>query len=224
MNELDLKARHCISKDQYKQYYKDSIIDFSNNESKKLIILTNSADKLLYKYPKLYNIPWNFSKLTNNIENSFPHTLGNNIFISSIPSLETLIHEKIHIYQRTYPIETTILLNNWGFVIKNKQENVNNSRNNPDINSFIYGKDDYYLIQLYNNNMPNSIQDSSTYLINSNKVQITAKDIGFPSSIKQVEHPYEIMACIISQIICNTICDDNIDKTNITINWMDQYL
>jgi hypothetical protein len=226
MNASDLKARNAISINDYISKYKNSIVEFTQKENIQLQDLTKQADKLLIKYPKLVSIPWKFKKLSNNIENGFPHTLNDTIFLSSIPSLQTLIHEKMHVYQRLYPIETTKLIHDiWGFQIKEKQENITNIRNNPDLNSFVYGKDDYYIVQLYNSENPTNLQDSATYKVTSNnQLQITAQDIGFPTSIGQVEHPYEMMACIIPQILFKDLSQDHSELVYNTIQWMNNYL
>lgn len=223
MNILDLKARNADSKQDYIEKYKSAIVAFSNEEKQKLRNLTNEADKVLEDFRVIYSIPWVFVKLNGSVENGYPHTLGDIIFLSDIPSVEVLIHEKIHVYQRMYPIETSKLIHDvWGFDIKDKQERLNNNRNNPDINSFIYGKSDYSIVQLYDTNDPTNISESSTYKMPEH-IKINATDIEMPSCIKQVEHPYEMMATLIAQILTQKQCKDQSYVLFNTLSWMQKY-
>lgn len=226
MTELDLKAREAISNEAYKELYKKAVISFTPSENKELLNLTSKADALLEEFPRLYNIPWRFAKLDGLVENGFPHTIGDTIFLAVIPSVQTLIHEKIHVYQRMYPLETSILITDiWGFKIKDKQEHIKGIRNNPDLNSFVYGIGDSYIAQLYNSDNPRDLSDSTSYIIKGDsKTKITASDIRFPMSIMQCEHPNELMACLIPQIILGIVSQDKPKLVYQTKQWMTMYL
>lgn len=141
--------------------------------------IQNANDHLQNKnYKKLYEIPWKFLSFSSrgNGEAPMPHTHGDIIFLprgwenrkSNAPIFiremtKTLIHEKIHIYQRMFPIETHYLLYNiWNikpvqsqtpFLYQKKlfdkkknsdkeKEEVSTIRLNPDTNSFIYAAND----------------------------------------------------------------------------------
>jgi hypothetical protein len=63
----------------------------------------------------LANIPWVLAKINENYENGFPHTRLGIIFLGKLDSMiktnliQTLIHEKVHVYQRMYPKLFSIL-------------------------------------------------------------------------------------------------------------------
>jgi hypothetical protein len=146
---------------------------------------------------------------------------------NSIQQQITLLHEKMHVYQRLFPFETNKLYSELGFKPAIKLESIPMSRNNPDINDFVYEKDNKIFVQLYNSKNPDNISDSKPYLYNDkdidNSVGISQKDLNISSIIKQYEHPNEIMATIIPEIIINNFNEDSefLDKINI---WMKKFL
>jgi len=231
MNALDLIARNVKTYKDYIDLYINNLSYFSANETNILKNLINKIDKLSsVKKTKYYkNIPWKFIKQSNDIENGWPHTLGdviilsNNFFeLNEKDQILILIHEKIHIYQRLYPIETHKLIHDYlGFDVTNKIENILNARNNPDINNFIYKKENIVLVQLYDSLHPKNINDSSVYNLNK-QIKITTDDLKLPKIIKQYEHPFEIMACILPEIIVNNYNNNSnfINQINI---WYDKY-
>jgi hypothetical protein len=209
LNKLDLIARGASSKDQYIEKYKSNIHKFSEQETKMIDALINEiSHRYLENYQKLKRIPWKIVKFEN-VENNFPHTHSDIIFLSpqffldsKEQQLETLIHEKVHIYQRFYPIETTKLITSLGFSVWDTQENHPNIRTNPDTNSFIYQKDGSVQAQIYNSEKPDSIADSRVELL------LGKQYWSVPNSVKQNDHPYEIMACAISQLILNKFSEE----------------
>jgi hypothetical protein len=234
MTKLDLIARNIQTKDLYKKIYLDSIIPFSNNQKKELEYLIDDINNILKNYKNISLIPWKIIKILPEIELGFPHTLGDIIILSdkffSIPyerQKKILIHEKIHIYQRIYPIETNeLILNIMNFEIK-KQSSFVKKRSNPDINNISYGKKNYYIAQIYNSFNPKSIVDSKAMQVNekTNEIireanlldEMNEKESNMPNDI-QLEHPYEIMASFLPYIILQ-------QKINIKISkWMNKYL
>lgn len=222
MNEMDLKARGASSIGEYIQTYKNSVVPFTPQEKEKLLELTRKADEVLSGY-KIGDIPWRFAKLSNNIEYGYPHTLADTIFLSSIPSVQTLIHEKVHVYQRLYPIETSRLIQDvWGFRTKEKLENIENARNNPDNDSFLYGKEGYFVAQVYSSA---ALHDSLPQIIYADKIEpATPQKLGMPSSVKQIEHPFEMMACLIPQILLGIVSSDQPKLLYITNAWIKENL
>lgn len=218
MNALDLIARNVKT---YKEYIDLYINNLSYFDAKETNIIKNIIDKIdkLYniKITKYFkNIPWKFIKQSTIIENGWPHTLGDVIVLSSDffnldekNQILILIHEKIHIYQRLYPIETHKLIHNYlNFEVTNKIQNILNARNNPDINNFIYKKNNIIIAQLYNSLSPSNISDSSVYDLNKN-IKISTDDLNISKIVKQYEHPFEIMACTLPEIIVNNYNDDS---------------
>lgn len=228
LNNLDLIARHVNSKNEYINQYKQSLNKFSKAESTILNnLIKDISMNYIYKYQKLQQIPWKLVKF-NGVEENFPHTISDIIFLpqdffynSKDKQIETLIHEKIHVYQRLYTIETAKLITLLGFSIWNTQDKYPNIRTNPDTNSFIYtydkGDNISVQAQIYNNDKPESIKDSHITLLKGKKKW----DV--PECIKQPDHPYEIMACGIAHMIMNSLSDEY-DYKKYILSWSNEFL
>lgn len=242
MNQVDLIARDIGNVNSYKKLYKDGLKQFSDNEKEKLSSITEQINEILKKQNTksklLYSIPWKIAKIDFNIENGFPHTHGDIIIISNkffeLPQavmVETLLHEKIHIYQRQYPLYTFKLISLWDFYVIDRLENYKESRNNPDINNFVYSKkgDDKPFVQIYNSKHPNGINDSAVYYYKIMSVdekevekQVEKRDLNISDVVTQYEHPYEIMATFIPKIIIHNYNDD-LDFTKSTYKWLELF-
>jgi hypothetical protein len=232
MNSSDLRVRKSNNKNEYFKKYQSGYQTFTMEQKNILLNIVNIIEKKINKYNNFKNIKWVFVKIDTNLENSYPHTienvivLSNNFFYSS-PSrqINTIIHEKVHIYQRMYPEYINILYKNWGF--DKVEVDIDYNRNNPDI-KYYYSYNNNLLIQLYTNS-PRELYDSNTYLIdleNNNKIIINddiIKQYNLPDiSINKLEHPNEIMAEIISLYLTNSY--NNNDKWIIIVKeWMDNY-
>ena len=146
MSKYDLLARNATSVESYKKLYLDSVMEFDKNEKIKLEKHTSELNAIFqkFKFANLLSLPWKFCKLKNDIEYGWPHTLANIIMLNanvlnSNDLLTTLIHEKIHVYQRYFPLQTHILITDyWKLEIKDTLQNTTKLRNNPDINNFVY--------------------------------------------------------------------------------------
>ena len=232
MNSSDLQVRKSNNNNEYLKKYQLGYRAFTMQQKKILENIVNIIENKIYKYNNFKNIKWIFVKIDTNLENSFPHTienvivLSNNFFNYSFQSqISTIIHEKVHIYQRIYPEYINILYNRWGF--KKVEVDFNYNRNNPDI-KYYYTYNNNLLIQLYNNN-PLELYDSDTYFIdleNNNKIIIDKniiKQYNLPDIyINKLEHPSEIMAEIISLYLTNSYHKN--DKWIIILKkWMDDY-
>ena len=225
LNSLDLMARNARSVDQYISKYKSCMHRFDAKEITALNdLIEEISSKYINKYQKLQRIPWKLVKFEG-VEENFPHTLNDCIFISpdffkesdKKKQIETLIHEKIHVYQRFYTIETSKLLTSLGFSIWGSHASKDNLRTNPDTDSYIYQYKGTAQAQLYNTVNPKSIRDSET-------VVVYGKDPwDVPSSIKQQDHPFEIMACGISQYIMKTLSPDSDYKEKL-MSWCNEFL
>lgn len=185
--KYDLIARKSNS---IKDYYSKIItIDFTNNQKILISKLTSKIDLLLPN--KIASIKWNLAlTYDSTYESGSPHTREDVIFLSTLVDFEnikhlinTLLHEKIHIYQRLYPEDLTILLNKRGYYKYKKRLDFLNEvpllRSNPDLDNYIYiDPDGLPMYSVYNNNNPQSVQDIKTVPINS----------------VLYEHPFELMA------------------------------
>lgn len=191
---FDLYARKVKNSNIYKNNCIKCTTDFNKNQIDVITEASKEADKYLNNYNKLLNgkdiakIKWNLALTKNNnnyeYEDGLPHTRKNIIFLSDkiIPNtvshnfINTLIHEKIHIYQRYNPKILENVINKMGFK-KTSFKNIK-QRSNPDLNNLIYiNKNNQKLSCLYKNNKPSSINDVMC-LENNNLL----------------EHPYELLA------------------------------
>jgi hypothetical protein len=234
MNSYDLQVRKSNNKNEYFKKYQSGYQTFTTEQKNILLNIVNIIENKIFKYNNFKNIKWVFVKIDTNLENSFPHTienvivLSNKFFYSSTSSqINTIIHEKVHIYQRMYPEYIDILYKQWGFDKIGIDIDIDYNRNNPDI-KYYYSYNNNLLIQLYTNN-PSELYDSNTYLIdleNNIKIIINKNIIeqyNLPDiSISKLEHPNEIMAEIISLYLTNSYNKN--DKWIIIVKeWMNNY-
>lgn len=236
LTQLDLQARRVNSRDVYKKRYLNGITRFSNAHKNTLNKLVRQADTYIAGSgcQKLRNIRWKFAYLNDSdVENGFPHTLGDIVvltssFFKSQPNkqLETIIHEKIHVYQRMYPLETNeYIINVLNFEIKNIAGAVRDKiRSNPDLNNITYGRGNYAFAQVFKDS-PMSLYDSYPAKIDIKTLQIeevTGTDVlpeNIQTHVSQIEHPYEIMACYLAHVL---LVIDRRDTR--TLDWMLKYL
>lgn len=205
--ENDFKIRNCNSEKHCKTIYKNNLHEFTAPEKKHLSKLIKKTNIFLKPYPSLSRIPWKFCKIKPSIENGFPHTHDNVIFLSKyffkrefIQKIETLIHEKIHLFQRLYIDKTDEMYKKFEFNKNNT--NIEKRRANPDLDEYNYdykGNEFYYE---YNNN-PTNINDVSNFY-SKNKDEIVKK-FGV-----ETEHPHEIFAYLISKKIIEKKLNDPI--------------
>ena len=210
MSDLDLHARKVKTYIEYINNIEDTAISFTDEEKELLIKCAKNADIYLRKetfkeldYAKYINgnniadIKWIFANTYtnryNNIlkenEEGLPHTRENIIFLSKnvlkydeLALTNTLIHEKIHIYQRYNSSIFDKIIKEMGL----KELDIKTYkyakyiRSNPDTNNKIYYNGDKIMVCLYRNDKPNSIND----VIHNNYA---------------TEHPYEKIAYEIAE-------------------------
>ena len=213
MSHQDLSARNVASIEEYRTRYINSIRQFSENEKDKVIECVEKIDDICHKFKNFLNIDWKFGKVCCNIENGYPHTLGDIIILPSLfwnsskeHQLETIAHEKIHVFQRQFPLLTNILIIQfWKYDILRMKSKELNIRNNPDINNIIYVRNGDLCYQTYKKN-PKSLRDSSL-VVSCGK--------------EKYEHPYEKMAYTIADIIANNSIKDQ-DYIE-TMKWLRLY-
>ena len=190
-NKIDMKVRNCKNIEDCKEKYKNNIILFTEEEKRKLSILTNKANQELKLFQNLYNLPWKFSRVTNKIDNGLPHTHGDTIFLSDKffdnDNINILIHEKIHVYQKKYPKKTNKLYKLYNYEKLNKITN-GKRRANPDLNDFDYKHNGKIIYSEYTDEA-SSLSDIK--LVNSNR------------DSHQNEHPDEYFAYFITDKILN---------------------
>jgi len=178
-------------------YIELSVTEFNNDEKNKIISCIDEVNTIFnnlyfewFDGKKANNILWKIGCIKGKLyEHGLPHTRGDIIVISKEKVnnytkkklIKTLIHEKIHIYQKIYPNDVNkYLIENKFYKIKKKDIN-DNIRANPDLDEWIYKdiKGNIYKA-IYNDN-PLSIEDI-TYS---------------PKDNQSYEHPFEKMAIFI---------------------------
>jgi hypothetical protein len=186
MSSADLYARKALTTDEYKMNASKYALDFTADYKQKLIKCAKKADEFLRNIldcNKIAKLKWCFALTDTYYEEGLPHTRKNLIFLSTnvikyddISLITTLIHEKVHIYQKLYEKELSMLLQKLGYIEKS-MVSPSLKRSNPDINDKIYydTNTEQLMLSTYKSNKPNSISDVE----NTNH---------------SFEHPYEKMA------------------------------
>jgi hypothetical protein len=110
-------------------------------------------------------IPWNIIKIHSNYEDGLPHTreingkvfvvLSQNVMNKKDSSLKRiLLHEKIHVYQKLYPLEVQNYIQNLGYKKFKWRKKIKNIRSNPDVDDFVYIKDGKQFLRIKAENVP----------------------------------------------------------------------
>lgn len=171
---LDLKVRNVESIKEYKENIKKSVCSFSKSKQDSIIKMAKKIDEFL-KNIGLYKaslLPWKIGCVKGKLyEDGLPHTRLDTIILNmNTINISTLLHEKIHIYQKKYKKDMKIYLSL--FTKVKKREESDHIRANPDIDQWIY-KDNERIYQTVYVKDPKSIQDVKRY---------------------KYEHPFEKMA------------------------------
>ncbi len=199
----DYYARKINNIDEYINLIFKATSDFNVTEKMKLIICCNKADKFFkdinydwFDGEKASEIEWKLGCISGKYyENGLPHTRSDIIVLPNIKIntytekrlIKLLIHEKIHLYQKIYPVHVEIYINKHNYKrIKEREEN-DNIRANPDLDNWIYSDSNGNINKAYYNKNPISIEDITYYPIDN----------------QNHEHPYEKMAIDIENIFSN---------------------
>lgn len=194
LTPLDVKAQRSISKDDYQLKIIESADSFTPEEIQKLKMACTKADLALKKIKipgfdgmKASNLSWNLALTRGkNYEDGLPHTRLDTIFLtdlvlksSPLQLAKTMLHEKVHVYERLFPEDIEVWLNYKGYKPFKKWDEIKNARSNPDINEWAYldpnGKP---MVVLYKSNNPKNIHE-----------------VNYPVGDEPAsEHPYETLA------------------------------
>jgi len=186
-NMTDLKVRNISNINEYTEFIKKSCIDISDGNINILNKCINKANIKLSSYniigfdgSKCANIQWRIGLVEGKLyEQGLPHT-RNDLIIIPINLLNiinkitgfkqlinTLIHEKIHVYQKIYTEDIDLYMRENGFTKYIEKKYINDIRANPDMDNWIYkDKDGKVMKSIYNKNASN-ISDVTIYPINS---------------------------------------------------------
>jgi hypothetical protein len=225
LSKDDLSARNVSSIELYLQRYKKSISPLSSIEKKTIEEMLYQIEKRLKDQQEvkiaqaLLNSEWSIAKHNDPmVEGGYPHTLGRIVFLpasffeSVNTNLEarrqTLLHEQIHVLQRQNPEVATDFVNTYFSAPRKHRSEFEKKvslRLNPDLDDYIYGFPSqgkiHYLAQIYITTNPKSLSQSKPVLLiePSSSQVLSQKTEALLSSVEQIEHPYEVMACHYSE-------------------------
>ena len=205
MSAADLHARNVRNAREYVDSIKKCCISYSDAEIEKIKRCVKKADEFLTTYvyknklncADLVSIKWKFALTyknnVNEYEEGLPHTREDIIFLSKYSInkdiaddnndqtlVNTLIHEKVHIYQRYNKQKMENLVSHMGYSkisVKLSNDILRRKRSNPDITDDIYHNSatNKEMIFTYKSDTPSGINDTDTNSF-------------------AMEHPYETMA------------------------------
>lgn len=238
---LDLHARNVKTHVEYLNNIEDTAISFTEDEKELLVICAKNADEYLMNEAfkelryggylngnDIANIKWVFANTYTNYfndvikenEQGLPHTRENIIFLSKnvlkndvLNLTNTLIHEKIHIYQRYNPDIFAKIINEMGLKEMDKAsfKHAKYIRSNPDTNDKIYYYDksrNSYLAYLNILGDGDGAGDGTgdAIDIDNGNIMVCLYRNDKPNSINDVkqsnfatEHPYEKIAYEIAE-------------------------
>ena len=187
----DLSVREVANVSQYKEIIKQSPINFRNSEKLRI-------RKILRKNNLTRTVPWKIGLIgDDNYEGGLPHTRQDVIILprrvlcvySDEELLRLLLHERVHVFQRTYPFITYQYIRIMGYkreyMIRDVEYDI---RANPDIDRHVYSKHGKLVMCTYNKK-PRTILD------------VTYNATGTLKNSQKNEHPYEAMAIDMSELL-----------------------
>jgi len=151
--QKDMNVRKIQSVDEYHAYIQQSVGDFTRTQKQNITESIRKADSFFSQlnFPavdndKILNICWVIGCINGNLyEGGLPHTRINVILLpgdmlnNMSPDLtKTLIHEKIHVYQKLFPEDMKKYFTSKGLYVTGKRDISDNIRANPDSDEYIY--------------------------------------------------------------------------------------
>ena len=194
---VDFRMRNVSSANEYIELIKNTSCDMNVIQKNKIRKCINKANERLKKInfewfdgEKAASIPWKIGSIQGKLyENGLPHT-RNDVIIISKKNIDnynndkltnTLIHEKVHVYQKknNSDVEKYLIENNFKAIKYRDEEDY--IRANPDLDNIVYSdlNDNIY---------------KATYTQNCK----TIEDVVYtPQNSQTYEHPFEKMAIYI---------------------------
>lgn len=197
MTISDLYARHVKSHQEYREKSAVNALEFQEDQKVVLEKAVETAQQFfqtisvpLIDRDRILGILWKFALTKNNTyEEGLPHTREDVIFVTpkllelpEVQLVKTLIHERVHIYQRIYETQFQEQLKIQGYTVWRERKGYPLIRSNPDVDKYIYQtpKGDI-MVTVYSSFQPQHIQDTMQ-----------------PNSLK--EHPYEEIAYQVAEM------------------------
>jgi hypothetical protein len=202
LSPLDLYARKVRTHEQYLRNISQAAASFSAIQKKAYREAAQKADAFLRSLTvngldtrALASMPWVFALTKGNVyEDGLPHTRANTIFVTTSMGanadmlLHTLVHEKIHVYQRKHPEIMGQYLQSRGYVQWKQRLGEPRIRANPDLDPYIYVD-------------PSTQQPMAAYYASDKPISITDVVQANPS----FEHPYEQMAYELTRLLSDAL-------------------
>jgi hypothetical protein len=192
----DLSARNVKSLDEYLRVMSSAIDEFTADEVATIKRAIESGNTYLQQVnapwfdgKKCSGMPWKLACVVGEAyEAGLPHTRGDVIFFPrrylTHPEhdfTQTLIHERIHIYQKMYRDDADAYIKNNGYTRRGIARETN-TRANPDIDGWTYADQHGDVM-------------SADYKVNATSV----RDVILPKNRYEYEHPLEKMAIEIAE-------------------------
>ena len=168
----DLRARKVKTITEYIEKSSEDIIPFTEEQKNIIISSVKYANQYLKQHPLIQfeyfrNTPWQFILTNGFYEQGLPHTRGAYIFLSKSffslsteAQINTLIHEKIHLFQRFYKELVKKDLEKEDYKEYCLRKEYPGIRANPDVDEYIYYHPSKYLmVATYKSDYPENIQD-----------------------------------------------------------------
>jgi hypothetical protein len=196
-NKIDFNLRKINNISEYLVKIKNSVNEFTDNEKMEFLKKIKYIDEKISKInlpwlngQKFANIPWKLGSVIGyEYENGLPHTRGDVIiipkeYLKKHNFIRTMIHEKVHVYQKLYPEDVDIFLKLNNFKKIRKVVESDMIRVNMDIDDWLYED-----------------KNGNEYKAVFNKNPTDIQDVTFsPCNSQLCEHPFEKMAIEISNI------------------------
>lgn len=222
---------------EYAAFYLSTLsATLAPEDAGRLAQAVGAADGHLSQFTRISELPWNIAVPREDVEGGLPHTLGSVIvmplrYVRRGPFrdlVKTLIHEKVHVYQRVYPREThALLLDQWRLTVVGFQERDPLARSNPDINELAYaGPSGAVCRQVYTSSAPQSLFDSRVICVPTSLPHGRAGDTEVDrEGYAGYEHPYEAMAYILADLAVSPRADVAAGPWRaLAREWMVEYL
>lgn len=191
LSPLDLYARKAATHQQYIRKASEAAVDFTSAQKVRFTKAAKAVDEFLRSLSirdintkAIADVPWVIAMTSEDgYEDGLPHTRANVIFVSSnideTPEslMRTLIHEKVHVYQRMHPDTMMVCLESRGYRRWKQRLGEPRIRANPDLDPWIYID-------------PTTKEAMAAYYSTDKPVSITDVVLDDPA----FEHPYEKIA------------------------------
>lgn len=206
-----------------------------------------TMSSILNKYERLRRAPFDIGFFKDDaIENGYPHTVKDTIMLpvkyyfnlsEKQKRISLLLHEFIHVYQRSHPFEFNhLLIHTLGLKVDNfiVAYYRDTKRSNPDINRLLYDEGEgMHRVMLYNTQPPpTSLADAQVHTNKQTQTQThtqthTQTQTPYSRLVKeyshkvhiQIEHPYETLACILAYMLYNNTTHTHPDIAR----WLTKY-